>query len=310
MIYPASEPFPSASPPDVDAIDALGDRIATLAAHLHAAEHRFLVLIAAFDACEGFGVYGCRSCAQWLSWRTGIAPGPARERVRVARALTQLPRISEAMSQGRLSYSKVRALTRVATPETEEDLLEFGLTGTAAHVERLVRGWRRVERQEAESDERLRHEQRYLNLFTDHHGIVRIEGALDPEVAAVLRKALEAAADAHIRRKEKGREGEEATDLPTAAQRRADAMGLIAEAALSAGFEGANQVSRADRFQVMVHVQAEDLSADAPSGGGTLEDAQNVPAEREATERAEGLRIYVSEVELRCQQGPPSSRGA
>jgi Domain of unknown function (DUF222) len=80
---------------------------------------------------------GFSSCAGWLTWRTGLDPGAARERVRVARALPSLPRIAQALARGELSYSKIRALTRVATPETEERLLAIGREGTAKHVERI-----------------------------------------------------------------------------------------------------------------------------------------------------------------------------
>src|SRR5207244_6550743 len=86
---------------------------------------------------------GFRSCAAWLSWRVGLDPGAARERVRVARVLGSLPRLAHALARGELSYAKVRALTRVATPETEERLLKVGKAGTAEHVGRIVRGWRR-----------------------------------------------------------------------------------------------------------------------------------------------------------------------
>src|SRR5688572_33211929 len=97
----------------------LGDAIATLAARLHAATYELLVLLREFDACAGWN-NGCLSCAHWLHWRTGIDLGAAREKVRVARALAILPRISAAMQRGALSYAKVRALTRIATPANED----------------------------------------------------------------------------------------------------------------------------------------------------------------------------------------------
>ena len=123
----------------------LGDKIAELAAHLEAATARLLNLIREFDAREGWG-NGFKSCAYWLSWRVGYAPGAAREHVRVARALGTLPLLSQALARGELSYAKVRELTRVATPETEERLVAVGRAGTAEHVERIVRGWRWVDR--------------------------------------------------------------------------------------------------------------------------------------------------------------------
>ena len=93
--------------PAVD-LERLGDEIAELAAHLHAATYRLLVRLREFDEREGW-TGGFASCAHWLSWRTGIAPGAAREKVRLARALADLPRLGAAMERGELSYSKVRA---------------------------------------------------------------------------------------------------------------------------------------------------------------------------------------------------------
>ena len=127
-------------------LDRLGDEIAELSAHLEAATARLLDLIREFDTRGGWNS-GFSSCAAWLSWRVGFGRGAARERVRVARALGTLPLLAQALARGELSYAKVRALTRVATPETEARLLEVGRAGTAEHVERIVRGWRRVDRQ-------------------------------------------------------------------------------------------------------------------------------------------------------------------
>src|SRR6267143_789096 len=114
------------TPTHIVELDRLGDEIAEVSAHLDAATARLLDLIREFDAREGWG-NGFRSCAAWLTWRVGLDPGAARERVRVARALGTLPRLAQALARGELSYSKVRALTRVATPETEERLLAVGL---------------------------------------------------------------------------------------------------------------------------------------------------------------------------------------
>jgi hypothetical protein len=117
-----------------------------LSAHLDAATARLLELIRAFDDRGGWNT-GFRSCAHWLAWRVGLDLGAARERVRVARALDAPPRLTEALARGELSYATVRALTRVATPETEAPLLAVGRAGTTSQVERIVRGWRRADRQ-------------------------------------------------------------------------------------------------------------------------------------------------------------------
>src|SRR5256714_13328847 len=176
-------------------LERLGDQIAVLSAHLDAATAHLLDLIREFDAGAG-GNPGFRSCAGGLSWRVGLDRGAARERVRVARALGTLPRLARALARGELSYSKVRALTRVATPDTEERLLAVGRAGTAEHVERIVRGWRRVDRVAEAKETARRHTSRALHLYQDEDGMVVIRGRLAPEVGAVLIQALTAAREA------------------------------------------------------------------------------------------------------------------
>ena len=156
-----------ATPENVVALERLGDQIAELSAHVDAATARLLDLIREFDARGAWG-NGFRSCAHWLSWRVGLDLGAARERVRVARALATLPRLALALARGELSYAKVRALTRVATAETEERLLAVARAGTADHVERIVRGWRRVDRQTEARETAQRHASRALHI---HRGI-------------------------------------------------------------------------------------------------------------------------------------------
>src|SRR5512138_598744 len=125
-------------------IDCLKNEITRLAGHLNAANHRFLMLIAEFDRKQGWSDGATQSCAHWLNWKCGIDIGAAREKVRTAHALESLPRISAAMERGELSYSKVRAITRIADAATEELLLSIALHGTAHHVETTVRCFRRV----------------------------------------------------------------------------------------------------------------------------------------------------------------------
>src|SRR5207302_1843521 len=139
---------------------------------------------------------GFRSCAHWLNWRVGLDLGAARERVRVARALGTLPLLAQALAKGELSYAKVRALTRVATPETEARLLAVGRAGTADHVERIVRGWRRMDRNAEIAEAKQQHVHRALHVYQDEDGMVVVRGRLAPEVGAVLIKALAAAREA------------------------------------------------------------------------------------------------------------------
>src|SRR5215470_1258583 len=217
---------------DYAALDRLGDEIAELSAHLEAATARLLDLIREFDARGGWN-NGFASCAAWLSWRVGLEPGAARERVRVARALGTLPRLADALARGELSYAKARALTRVATPETEARLLTVGRSGTAAHVERIVRGWRRVDRK-AEAREANRQEQdRWLQVRREEDGTVVVTGRLEPEVGALLVQALAAARETLYQRARKtGNVSAETSETPTMAQQQADALALVAETAL------------------------------------------------------------------------------
>src|SRR5712671_3185820 len=160
-------------------LDRLGDQIAELSAHLDAATGSLLALIREFDARGGWNT-GFRSCAEWLAWRVGLDLGAARERVRVARALGTLPVLSEALANGELSYAKVCALTRVATPETEARLVAVGRAGTAAHVERIVRGWRRLDRQAEARQATRQHADRGLHVYADEEGTVVLRGRLAP----------------------------------------------------------------------------------------------------------------------------------
>jgi hypothetical protein len=127
--------------------------ICTLAGQIASATSRFLHLLADFDARRGWEGWNVRSCAQWLSWRCGLDLRTAREHVRVARALTELPKIRKCFDAGRISYSKVRAIARVATPISEADLLEAALHAPAAHIERLTRGLRTAQRNSDDPDD-------------------------------------------------------------------------------------------------------------------------------------------------------------
>ena len=257
---------------DPDDVDAVADEITTLAAHIHAATHRLLRLIAVFDGMEGWARDGHRSCAHWLAFRTGIDLGAAREKVRAARALEALPQTSAAMERGALSFAKVRALTRVATPANEGDLLELAQGSTAAELERMVRGWRLLSRKDEADLERIRHASRTLSVFPGRDGMYVVTGRLDAEVGALLMRAVEAAADALYRQEA---EGSADTDI-TPAQRRADALGLLAARAMAAG---ATPTRGADRYQVVLHVEAGTLERTGEPGRSELEDGTRVSAE-------------------------------
>ena len=243
----------AAQPPE---LELLGNQIAELSARIDAATYDLLCHLHEFDLRHGWE--GWRSCAHWLNWRTGLDLGAAREKLRVAAALADLNHVSAAMARGQLSYSKVRALTRVASPATEAPLLAVALCATAAQVERLVRAWRRVDRDAQPDAEQVLLASRTLSMQVDEDGMVVLRGRLPPEVGAVLLRAVEAA----MEQVPATAEGDE----PTIAQRRADALGLVAESALAGGLDPGNP---ADRFQVTVHVQADALPARDPAEAGS-----------------------------------------
>ncbi len=298
-------------------LDRLGDQIAELSAHLDAATARLLGLIREFDARGGWNT-GFRSCAAWLSWRVGLDIGAARERVRVARALATLPLFAHALGRGELSYAKVRALTRVATPETEARLLAVGRAGTAAHVERIVRGWRRVGRQAEAREAARRHAGRALHVYQDEDGMVMVRGRLEPEVGELLVQALAAARETLYQRArdaERTRPADPPGDLSTMAQRQADALGLLAETALHRGLDPG---APGDRYQVVVHVDAAVLADPEQPGQSVLEEGGHVSAETSRRLACDAGRVVmrhdeagrVLEVGARTRTIPPALRRA
>ncbi len=278
---------------DYAAIDRLGDEIAELSAHLEAATARLLDLM-------------------WLSWRVGYAPGAAREHVRVARALGTLPLLAQALARGELSYAKVRELTRVATPENEETLLAVGRAGTAEHVERIVRGWRRMDLKAENQVANRHHVTRALHVYQDEDGTVRINGRLTPEAGALLLKALEAARECLYQRCP----GEALDDNPpTMEQLQADALALLAETALHKGIDPG---APGERYQVVVHVDAAVLADAERPKQSVLEGGTHVPAGTSQRLACDATRVLmrqdaegrVIEVGARTRTIPPAIRRA
>ena len=166
-------------------------------------------------------------------------------------------------------------------PETEERLLDFARCATAAHVERLVRAWRRVDRIAEAEDERRRHEHRHLDIWTDEDGMLVVRGRFSPEVGAVLQRALEAATD-QLYHDAEDKTALSASDpavgssgVMTVGQRRADALGLLAESALNARLD---RGTAGDRYQVVVHVDEDGLAELGDAGQAALEDGARLSA--------------------------------
>jgi hypothetical protein len=323
------------------------DRVAVLYGEITAATREFLRAVAECDRHRDWAEAGFASCVDWLAWRIGISRMTASEKVRAARALEDLPLISEAMGRGELSFTKVRALTRVATPESEAELLDYARANSAASLERLVRGWKTLDRAGEQRVERLRHRMRSFSFFPDGEGMYLVRGRLTPEVAAVLMRAVEAASDALYARG--GTDGTDRTgetdgtsrtdgtdggaapratpdpaaydERPDPEQRRADAVGLLAERALAAGFAGEGAPisgSRAERYQVRLLVEPETLRGEGEPGMSELEDGTRFSAENSrrlacdasVVEVVKGPEGSVLDVGRRHRTVPPALRRA
>ena len=256
------------------------DQITELSAHIHAATFRLLELIREFDEREGWGGPGLRSCAHWLNWKCGIGLGAAREKVRVAHALKDLPMISADFRQGRISFSKVRAMTRVATPETEDYLLTIARHGTASHVEKLVSQFRKVKRIEAMEAEIHRHDMRELNWYVDDDGSYVLKARFTPEQGERVVKAIESAMDEEFQ--ERKNVSAETSDRPAidpasdpVAQRRADALARVAEGFLG----GTAGSSGGERTTIHLHTDPDTLRHDGEGAESRLDTGAHVSAE-------------------------------
>ncbi len=272
--------------------------IEQLASTLTASTARWLELLGEYDTRYGWGAWvGIKSLTHWVAWRCGLDERSAREHVRVARALRDLPRTTAAIKAGELSFSKARALTRVADPESEAALLEISRDATAAQLERMLSGYRRISREEAERV----HDDRYLQTHFDEHGGLRISGRLDPEEGALFLNALRSARDALYA----AARGEDSSDLPEpryekgsaeppwAHIRDTDALGLLCETALSSP---GSAMKGGERCQVIVHREAD--------GRDHLRDGPGL-----APETADRLACDAAVVEITEQDGKPLSVG-
>jgi Domain of unknown function (DUF222)/HNH endonuclease len=301
VLTTAREPFrPTIWPdsaPELQAVERLEAEITELWGHINAATYRFLNLLAEFDRRKGWELHGLANCAQWLNWQCGIGDVAAREKVRAARALEALPKISDAFGRGVISYSKVRAITRIATAENEADLLNVAVCGTAAHVERLVGKYRRVERLEEGAQASTLHRHRSLHFWYEQDGSLVIHAKLPPEVGAVVKKAIEEAmsviekesapavetesnVSAETFEAESVARGAASAGSGVAAEpprdvlsaKRADALRLLADSFLTRRSDAYG--SAADRFQVVVHVDQRllavaNVTADTKRGSET-----------------------------------------
>ena len=227
------------------AIDELDRAIVDLAFHINASTYELLVLIREFDERAGWLKWGLESCSQWLHWRCDLSRPAAREKVRVAHALKQLPAISIAFSDGRLSYSKVRALTRVATPSNEDELLAFALSTTAARVEERCHQMRNTFADATQAANRV-HARREVRVFRDaERGVVRLSVELPMEDGDLVCRALDKGVEAG------GETGPEFEATSWGAQQ-ADALVAVARSYLAGAPRKSSGATNG--YEVVVHV--------------------------------------------------------
>jgi hypothetical protein len=225
-------------------IEDLDHDILTLCTHINAATYELLILIREFDERVGWLKWGLENCAQWLAWRCDFSMTTALEKVRVAHALKTLPGISAAFASGELSYSKVRALTRVANRNNEEELLVFALRATAAHVAERCHELRCGSTDSIDSAARA-YARRSLRLRRDsHRNTMTITVELPLDTGELVERALDKARD------------DELVGIPELADtswsmRQADAFVSMAGEYLSGGQGSAHNN---DNYLVTVHV--------------------------------------------------------
>jgi hypothetical protein len=227
-------------------IDDLDAEISLLCSTINAANYRLMLLIRQFDDRFGWARWSFRNCSEWLAWRCGITLSAAREKVRTAQALRDLPQISIAFAEGHLSYSKVRALTRVADASNEDLLVSYAINATATQVEDRCRQMRNVHPASTRDAQRS-WERRSLSVWRNPaRGTLTMSVELPLEVGELITQALDLAIQSG-----EAASGPEFTDASWQTQQ-ADALVALAKAYLAGG--EAERTSTADQYQVVVHV--------------------------------------------------------
>jgi hypothetical protein len=283
-------------------LEALGDEIATFAARIDVAEHALITRLRAFDAHEAWGPTGFLSCAAWLSWRIGIGIKAAREKVRVARALASLPKVDALFARGELSYSKVRAITRAATPETEQYFIDVAMHATATQIEQLAHAYQRVRNLSGDSWQQQLGRRRFVRRCETAGGMIRIEMQLTPEEAALVWNAMQSAMDQG--RDEAPAEASSPSTAPAATQasaeaqpresgegveeRRADAVVDVARAYLQH-----RPRTLGSGYELVVITTPEQLEQGSGGVGGFLPDGTPVPLHIARMLAGDGSRVDV-----------------
>lgn len=264
----------TASQPTEDerSIAEIATELGSLAAEIAAQTCRFLHVLGEFDARQGWqDVAGMRSCVHWLSWRCGMSGSTAREHVRIARALRTLPLVETEFAAGQLSYSKVRAITRVGTAANEDELVQAAQAASADQLDRLCAG---IRTGASLADINARHSRRRLSYRIDEDGSVSFSAHSSPEEGAVIVEALCCAQDYLERTADGNRKDTEHSLL--------DALVLVcAQSAVSSeiggGRPGEDHVWAGRRSETVLHATLDDLAAAVHDSAEDAEDAEDAP---------------------------------
>jgi hypothetical protein len=284
-------------------IDALDEAICRLSARMDAACYEQLVLIREFDERAGWLEWSCMTCSEWLAWRCDISLSAAREKVRVAHALLQLPNISQAFAEGRLSYTKVRALTRVTHLRHEGELLRFALRHSAVQVEERCREFRCGTVDSTDAANRV-HERRYLSLRRNPaSGTVTVTMEVCLEEGELIEKALDLAREILV-----AEEAEKSGNAELAAEswstRQADALVAMARSYLAG--KPCDRVERTrSPHQVTVHVDRSALIEGRGRSGLPIESVRRIACDAETVTIVEDDNEQPLSVGRRTRTIPP-----
>jgi hypothetical protein len=170
----------------------VADRILDAGRSLAHSQHRLVVLAAEFDESDEWWASGAGTAAHWLAAQLDVCVATAREWIRIGKALRDLPALAAAFERRELSYAKMRALTRVAEPDTEVALVELGRAVPAGRLGHALAAWSQRHEDHAERDARHRRD-RSLRHRVEADGMVTITLHLPPEDAQAVLRAVEAA---------------------------------------------------------------------------------------------------------------------
>jgi uncharacterized protein DUF222/HNH endonuclease len=275
-------------------IDELDEAICRLASRINAVSYQLLVLVREFDDRMGWAKWGYPNCAEWLSWRCQISLSAAREKVRTAQALRDLPEISLAFSEGRLSYTKARALTRVAAEHGEDALLRYALDATAPDVEERCRQIRNVHPDSVRDAQRA-WEARWLSAWRNTaRGTLCLRVELPLDVGELVMQAIEQALE-----REEIPDGVAERSPSGFQSQQADALVAIVKTYLEGGAtkSGTDSSSTADRYQLVVHVDEAALHGGAGRSDAPLETVKRLACDASVvvvTEDERGTPLTVS----------------